>query len=44
MDRYEAIARLSTLEGRDLRTIADENGVTVWKDNGGLTRVGLGIR
>jgi len=32
MDREEAIARLKALEGKDLRTMADDYAITVWKD------------
>ena len=38
MDRYEALEILRTLEGQDLRVIADQKGVTVWKDNGGMNK------
>ena len=32
MDRHEATSRISQLVGRDIRSLADELGVTVWKD------------
>ncbi len=32
MQRDEAIAKLKKLEGQDLRRIADQYDVTVWKD------------
>lgn len=31
MEREEAVRRLRKLEGRDLRALADEYGITVWK-------------
>jgi hypothetical protein len=32
MDRNEAISRLQSLIGQDLVPLADEYGVTIWKD------------
>lgn len=32
LDRDEAVRRINLLAGRDLRALADEFGVTVWKD------------
>ncbi|MCS7048138.1 MAG: MvaI/BcnI family restriction endonuclease [Verrucomicrobiae bacterium] len=33
MDRDEAVRKLKQLEGQDLRKLADEYGVTVWRGN-----------
>lgn len=32
MEREEAVTRLKLLEGKDLRPLADQLGITVWKD------------
>ncbi len=32
MERQDAIARLKLLEGKDLRQLADQYGITVWKE------------
>ena len=38
MDKGVALEKLQALVGRDLRQIADERGVTVWKDNGKMNK------
>lgn len=43
MDRNDAIARLRTLIGTDLRARADELGVTVWKENDAASVDGVSI-
>ena len=32
MDRAEAVKRLKALQGKDLRALADQYGITVWKE------------
>lgn len=42
MEREEAIRKLSTIKGEDLRRLADKYEVTVSKEGGGLNKGWIG--